>query len=151
MKLSSVARGILGIAIGLAVGVGGYTFFYAKGASYMTNNPGSCANCHVMQEHYNAWAKSSHHAVATCNDCHTPAGLVAKYATKASNGFWHSFAFTSGRFPDPLQIKPHNREITEKACRKCHSDIVEAIEAPHQDSPQTSCLRCHSSVGHQVR
>lgn len=151
MNLSSITRSLFGIAIGLAVGIGGYTFFYAKGASYMTNNPASCANCHVMQEHYDAWAKSSHHAVAVCNDCHTPPGLVAKYATKASNGFWHSFAFTSGRFPDPLRIKPRNKEITEQACRKCHSDMVEAIESPHQDSPQTSCLRCHASVGHQVR
>jgi cytochrome c nitrite reductase small subunit len=151
MKSSSIARAVLGIAIGLTVGLGGYTFFYAKGASYLTNNPGACANCHVMREHYDAWIKSSHHTVAACNDCHTPPGLVAKYATKASNGFWHSFAFTSGRFPDPLRIKPHNREITEQACRKCHGEIVEAIEAPHQDGQQTSCVRCHTSVGHQVR
>ena len=151
MTSPTLARWVLGIAIGLAAGVGGYTFFYAKGGSYLTNNPGACANCHIMQEHYDAWIKSSHHTVATCNDCHTPPGLVAKYATKASNGFWHSLAFTSGRFPDPLRIKPHNRDITEQACRKCHSEIVEAIEAPHADSPQTSCVRCHTSVGHQVR
>jgi len=117
----------------------------------MTNDPSACANCHIMQDYYDAWIKSSHRSVAVCNDCHTPKGFVAKYATKASNGFWHSFAFTSGRFPDPLRIKPHNREITEQACRKCHSEIVEAIETPQEESQQLSCIRCHSSVGHRVR
>lgn len=151
MKPSTVSRAVLGIAIGLAIGVGGYTFIYAKGGSYLTNDPSACANCHIMQDYYDAWLKSSHRSVAVCNDCHTPPGVVAKYATKASNGFWHSFAFTSGRFPDPLRIKPHNREITEQACRKCHSEIVEAIETHEDEGPGLSCVRCHSSVGHRVR
>ena len=151
MRSSTVSRAVLGVAIGLAIGIGGYTFIYAKGGSYLTNDPSACANCHIMQDYYDGWIKSSHRSVAVCNDCHTPPGFVAKYATKASNGFWHSFAFTSGRFPDPLQIKPHNREITERACRKCHSEIVDAIETPHEESPQLSCIRCHSSVGHRVR
>src|ERR1044072_3026900 len=129
-------------------GVGGYTYIYAKGYSYLTNNPAACADCHIMQEHYDGWIKSSHRAVATCNECHTPLGFIAKYRTKASNGFWHSFAFTSGRFPEPLRIKPHNREVTEQACRKCHQEIVEAIEGLHSDGHNLSCIRCHSSVGH---
>jgi cytochrome c nitrite reductase small subunit len=141
------AECVLAAAIGLAIGVGGYTFLYAKGSSYLTDNPAACANCHIMREHYDGWTKSSHRTVAVCNDCHTPAGFVSKYTTKAANGFWHSFAFTTGRFPEPLRIKPHNREITEQACRTCHRDIVEAIEGPHE-SATLSCVRCHSSVGH---
>lgn len=139
---------VLACFLGIAVGVGGYTFIYAKGGSYLTNNPQACANCHIMEEHYSAWIQSSHRSVATCNDCHTPPGLIGKYATKASNGFWHSFAFTTGRFPDPIQIKQHNRDIAESACRKCHSEIVSSIEAPHHDDSQMSCIRCHSTVGH---
>ncbi|HKG21756.1 MAG TPA: cytochrome c nitrite reductase small subunit [Blastocatellia bacterium] len=148
MRSPQLARMVLGVAVGLFIGVGGYTFIYAKGGSYLTNNPAACANCHIMQEHYDGWIKSSHRAVAVCNDCHTPPGFVAKYATKASNGFWHSFAFTSGQFPEPLRIKPHNREVTEKACRKCHEEIVDAIEGPHRNSADLSCIRCHNSVGH---
>lgn len=151
LKARTLKLILLGTIIGLAAGIGCYTFVYAKGYSYMTNDPGACANCHIMQQHFDAWTKSSHRAVAACNDCHTPPGLIAKYATKASNGFWHSFAFTSGRFPEPLRIKPHNREVTEKACRKCHDNIVEAIEGVHQDRSDLSCVRCHSSVGHQTR
>ena len=138
----------IGTAIGLAVGIGVYTFVYAKGASYLTNNPAACANCHIMREHYDGWTKSSHRAVAVCNDCHTPPGVVAKYATKAANGFRHSLAFTTGRFPEPLQITPHNRKITETACRTCHQDILQAIEASHPLTGTLQCVRCHSSVGH---
>ncbi|HEX8127895.1 MAG TPA: cytochrome c nitrite reductase small subunit [Pyrinomonadaceae bacterium] len=138
----------VGIALGAAIGIGGYTFIYAKGYSYLTNDPGACANCHIMREQYDGWVKSSHRAVAVCNDCHTPPGTFGKYMTKASNGFWHSFYFTLGGYPDPIQITRRNRKITEQACRKCHAEIVEAIEGPHKGTPELSCVRCHSTVGH---
>ncbi|MGH7495784.1 MAG: cytochrome c nitrite reductase small subunit [bacterium] len=139
---------VVGTAIGLAMGIGIYTFIYAQGYSYLTDDPAACANCHVMQEQYQGWRKSSHRAVAVCNDCHTPPGFLGKYATKATNGFWHSFAFTSGRFHEPIAIKRHNREVTEQACRKCHQDIVEAIDTQHREGRQLDCLRCHGAVGH---
>ena len=148
MNLRGIEALVIGTAIGLAVGIGAYTFVYAKGASYLTNDPAACANCHIMREHYDGWTKSSHRAVAVCNDCHTPPGVVAKYATKAMNGFRHSLAFTTGRFPEPLQIAPHNRRITETACRTCHQDIVQAIEASHHTGGTLECVRCHGSVGH---
>jgi cytochrome c nitrite reductase small subunit len=143
-----VVESVLGAAIGLVLGVCGYTFLYAKGSSYLTNDPAACANCHIMRQHYNGWVKSSHRAVAKCNDCHTPPGLVATYATKATNGFWHSFAFTTGRFAEPLRIKPHNLEISERSCRTCHADIVTAIAEPHRGAAGGWCTRCHSGVGH---
>lgn len=38
-----VAQGIiLGVALGLTVGVGAYTFVYARGYSYMTDNAEAC-------------------------------------------------------------------------------------------------------------
>jgi cytochrome c nitrite reductase small subunit len=132
--------------LGALVAVGAYTFIYAKGFAYMTSDP-ACANCHIMENHYRAWMKSSHRTVATCNDCHTPPGLIPKYTVKAINGFNHSLAFTTGRFPEPLRITPLNENATEKACRKCHHDIVDAIEAG-PGMPRLSCIRCHSTVGH---
>lgn len=134
-------------ALGMFIAVSAYTFIYAKGYSYMTNDPAACANCHIMEDHYRAWTKSSHRAVAVCNDCHTPPGLVPKYTVKAINGFNHSLAFTTGRFPEPLRITRMNFDVTEKACRKCHAAIVEAIEGPAPGNG-LSCIRCHSTVGH---
>ena len=136
---------VFGTAIGAAIGIGAYTFVYAKGGSYLTDDPSACANCHVMNDHYSAWLKSSHRSVAVCNDCHTPSGFVAKYGTKASNGFWHSYAFTTGDFADPLRIKPHNLEIANEACRKCHSEMTASMGI-HGGS--VSCASCHQFVGH---
>jgi cytochrome c nitrite reductase small subunit len=72
---------IAALLIGTAAGLGTYTFAYTKGASYLTDDPAACANFHAMKEQYDGWVKSSHRAVATCNDCHTPHTIVGKYAT----------------------------------------------------------------------
>lgn len=140
----------LAALFGIAFGVGIFTFGYAEGYSYLLNDPSACANCHIMDAHYTAWRHGPHRSVATCNDCHTPPGLVPKYMTKASNGFWHSFAFTTGRFPDPIRIKEHNRLIAEKACWKCHAAITDMIDPLHDPAaPESlSCLRCHDETGH---
>jgi cytochrome c nitrite reductase small subunit len=135
--------------LGLAAGVGGYTFVYARGASYLTDDPAACANCHVMREYYVAWQKSSHRAVAVCNDCHTPSGFVSKYATKAQNGFWHSYAFTTGEFPDYMHATSRNREVAEASCMKCHAAITHALTSVAGEP--LSCVRCHAAVGHSLR
>ena len=136
--------------VGLIIGIGSFTFVYAKGYSYLTNDPRACANCHVMQDHFDAWTRSSHHSVAVCNDCHTPPGLLPKYATKARNGFWHSFYFTTGGYPDPLRITPRNHRVTEQACRKCHAELTVAIDPLHAESGVggIECTSCHNEVGH---
>ena len=69
--------------------------------------------------------RSSRGAVATCNDGHTPHALVPKYVTKARDGFWHSYYFTVGGYPDPLRITPRNHAVTEQAFRLCHSTVGE--------------------------
>jgi cytochrome c nitrite reductase small subunit len=136
-------------AVGVAVGIGLFTFGYARGASYLTDRPEACANCHVMREHHEGWRKSSHRAAAVCNDCHTPAGLVPRYAAKAVNGFFHSTAFTTGRFPDVIRITARNRAVTEGACLGCHAGMVDAI-ARVQGHPATrGCIVCHAGVGHR--
>ena len=113
-KRGVAAPVLLAVIAGLLIGVGVYTFGYARGASYMTDNPAACANCHVMQDQYQSWMKGSHGKVAVCNDCHTPPGFVSKYATKAINGFFHSLAFTTQHFPDEIHITDRNFRVTEK-------------------------------------
>ncbi len=139
---------VLAVVVGGAAWIGGYTFIYAEGASYLTNDATACANCHVMRGHYDAWVKSTHHAVATCNDCHTPHDSLGKLMTKAANGFNHSLAFTTGRFHEPIEITPRNQAIVESACRRCHEDIVHAIDRSPRQGDALSCVRCHVEVGH---
>jgi cytochrome c nitrite reductase small subunit len=145
--LAAGVTATLAALVGLLLGVGGFTFVYANGASYLRDDPRACANCHVMQEQFDGWVKSSHRRVATCNDCHTPAGTVRKYLGKAENGLLHSLAFTSGQFHEPIALKPRNVAVTERACRGCHADVVHAIDARPGGRP-LSCIGCHRSVGH---
>ena len=144
MNLRTIQGILLGVIIGIAVGIGAYTFAYAQGWSYLTDDAAACANCHVMSEQYRRLAQVVAPRVATCNDCHTPANFVGKYATKASNGFWHSFFFTTGGYEDIIQIKPHSREIAEQACRNCHGEIVDAIEAIARRHPAGTSRLCLS-------
>lgn len=140
---------VFSVVAGVAIGLGTHTFLFAKGWSYFSNDPQACANCHVMQGHFDSWINSSHRDVASCNSCHTPHGLIPKYASKAYNGFFHALAFTTGDHPNPIQIKPINHAITEASCIGCHQAIVDSISPPHQEA--ISCTRCHSDVGHALR
>jgi cytochrome c nitrite reductase small subunit len=150
MRRSSTVFIVVAVLLGVFIGLGIYTFLYAKGYSYLTNNPEACANCHVMQAQYEGWLKSSHHSAATCNDCHTPHNIIGKYAVKANNGFWHSFYFTSGRYPDTIEITKIDHRVTENACRRCHENITAEIDGNvvHGKAEGLQCTRCHNSVGH---
>lgn len=139
------------ILLGVLAGIGSFTFGYGKGASYLSNNPASCANCHVMQGHYDSWLNSSHHNVATCNDCHLSHHPIGKWMTKGDNGFFHSLAFTTGQFHDPIQIKPRNREVTQNACLHCHGDFVHAMLPTEEGKNMLMCVHCHADVGHSQR
>jgi cytochrome c nitrite reductase small subunit len=147
------------ILLGLLAGIGTFTFGYGKGASYLSNDPKSCANCHVMQEHFDSWQKSSHHHVAVCNDCHLPHDFVGKWITKADNGFFHSVAFTLQDYHDPIQIKPRNKTVTQNACLDCHKDLIHNLlpvetTSDSRDAKNNdimSCVHCHADVGHAFR
>jgi cytochrome c nitrite reductase small subunit len=138
---------LLAATLGGIIGLGAFTFAYAEGAAYLSNDPAACVNCHVMRDVYDAWNHGSHKAVAVCNDCHTPHTFLAKYAVKGLNGWNHSVAFTTGNFPEPIRITNLNRDVAQGNCLYCHSDLVTAISHEGSDDP-TDCLLCHSGVGH---
>ncbi len=137
------------VLAGATLGLGLYTFAYAKGYSYLTNDPGACANCHVMNDQYAGWVKSSHRSVAVCNDCHVPHDLLGKYRIKGENGFWHSYYFTTQSFDEPIRASAKTRGVVEANCRRCHGPVVQAMGTPaHAGEAEISCVRCHGSVGH---
>lgn len=138
---------LLAALTGGILGLGGYTFVYAQGASYLSDDPSACVNCHVMREVYDGWHMGSHTAVAACNDCHTPHRFPDKYLVKALNGWNHSVAFTTNDFHEPIRITGLNRDVAQENCIYCHGDMVVAISHDGTDDP-TDCLRCHEGVGH---
>ncbi len=155
MSLFHVSRRLLLLLFcaffGVLTGLGGYTFYYAKGASYLSNDPRACVNCHIMRDQYDGWQKASHHAVATCNDCHVPHDFVGKYLTKMENGFWHSKGFTFQDFPEPIRMRPQSKQIVLANCTTCHATVVSEITGHLARDEQIDCVTCHSGVGHGPR
>jgi len=140
---------VLSILLGAVLGLGAYTFHYAEGGSYFSNDPKACVNCHIMRDSYDSWQKSSHHAVATCNDCHVPHDFLGKYLSKAENGYHHSRAFTFQDFHEPIRIKPGNAKALQANCVACHRDVThDIVTYGSAGEPSNECVRCHLSVGH---
>ena len=140
---------LFGVMFGMLGGVGGFTFIYADGLSYMGSNPKTCINCHIMRRQYDAWQHSSHHMAATCVDCHLPHDLIGKYLAKSENGYHHSKAFTLQNFHEPILIKSKNSRILQQSCLECHDDMVsDLVAGATSDADAVRCVHCHSSVGH---
>lgn len=142
---------VVAMLLGMLSGIGAFTFGYGQGASYLSNDPKSCVNCHVMQDHFDSWQNSAHRHVAVCNDCHLPHNFVGKLFTKADNGFFHSLAFTLDNFHEPIQIKPRNRRVTQGTCLHCHADVVHQMLPAEKDGEMLSCIHCHYDAGHALK
>jgi cytochrome c nitrite reductase small subunit len=159
----SVLPWILAVSLGVAAGLGAYTFSYAKGLSYFGTDPRACTNCHIMEPEYAGWQKSSHHGVAVCIDCHLPAAFVPKYLTKTENGYRHGKLFTTQEFEEPITIKPAGLKVLQANCERCHADLVANVlggahapraapEGANQAaSEELRCIHCHWTVGHGER
>ncbi len=144
---------VLALVVGLMLGLGFYTWTYAEGGSYFSNDPGACANCHIMREYFDSWQKSSHKTRATCNDCHTPHEFVPKYIAKGENGIRHSWKFTFQSFREPLHITAGNLVNLQENCVACHASLVREIAGltQHGNSTEQTCVHCHADVGHGAR
>lgn len=129
--------------VGLLIGMGVYLFFESKAYSYLSNNSEACANCHVMQDHFRRYLGSSHRNVAQCNDCHSHAHFAGKFYVKLKNGFFHSLAFTTGIYREPIQITRANLEVAQNSCLFCHGNLF--VE---KNGLEQNCLICHKGVGH---
>ncbi len=144
---SGAAFGLVALA-GVVTGLSGYAFHYARGASYLSNDPRACVNCHIMREEFDGWQKSSHHAHATCNDCHVPQAFLPKYFVKIEHGYRHSKGFTFQDFHEPILIKSSSSDVVEDNCKRCHEGLVAEI-IPHGKSVESfGCVPCHRHVGH---
>ena len=138
---------VLAVCVGIAAGVGGYTFRYAEGLSYFKTDPKACVNCHIMRPQYDAWQKSSHHQVAVCIDCHLPQAFIPKYIAKAENGWRHGEKFTTQVFVEPIVVQAKGRAILQANCLRCHGELAHQIAVGASDD-QLPCTHCHSGVGH---
>jgi cytochrome c nitrite reductase small subunit len=142
----------LAVAVGVAAGVGAFTFRYAEGFSYFSTDPKACVNCHIMQPQFEGWQKGSHHAVAVCIDCHLPHAFVPKYLAKAENGWRHGQKFTTQNFREPIVVQAAGSAILQANCVACHAALIEELAPGAHGGPDAvRCVHCHAGVGHGQR
>lgn len=140
--------------LGSAFGLGIYAFIYAKGNSYLSNDPEACGNCHVMREVLTDWQRGDHHHVAVCNDCHVPQGFVSKWLVKGLNGFHHSYAFTFLETPVTIQAASLSGKVVQKNCERCHESLLSdhvsknSVDKQILQNQLPKCIHCHREVGH---
>jgi len=143
------------LLLGVIVGVGMVIVHSSRAHSYLSNEPETCINCHVMFPSYATWSRSSHREVATCTDCHVPHdNIMRTYFFKAKDGFRHAAVFTARSEPQVIQIKRAGVGVVQENCIRCHNDmvsmtrIVEVTGPSHLDTGERSCWDCHRDVPH---
>lgn len=127
----------------------------SKATSYLSDEPETCINCHVMYPQYASWINSSHGNVALCVDCHVPQdNFVRKYYFKANDGMRHSTYFTFRWEPQVIQIKDAGINVVQENCIRCHlemvdmTQLVEVTGKSAQEGDGKLCWDCHRETPH---
>lgn len=153
--------------IGLFIGMLAYVMIISEGASYLSDDPAACINCHIMTPEYATWQKSSHGRDTVCNDCHVPHdSVISKYYFKAMDGLRHATIFTLNLEPQVMIAREESREVIQHNCVRCHEQVLSgvlepgegegiklvstgrtAVTLPHSDLGR-ACTDCHREVPH---
>jgi cytochrome c nitrite reductase small subunit len=135
--------------LGVLAGAGLFVTYLSRAPSYLSDNPETCVNCHVMTTQYITWQHSSHALVATCNDCHVPHDNVAHhYLFKAQDGLRHAGIFTLRLEPQVIQISQRAVPVVQENCRRCHAAVVENVSSGPHGQTDRLCWDCHREVPH---
>ncbi len=143
------------VLIGILVGLALFIFRTSRAYSYLSDNPATCMNCHIMAPQYATWSHSSHRAVTNCNECHVPHdNFVRKYFFKAKDGLRHATIFTMRAEPQVIFIKHAGIEVVQENCIRCHEKLLtdDKLLARsgnfHHFRQDRLCWDCHREVPH---
>ena len=127
----------------------------SNAGSYLSDEPKTCVNCHIMSPHYATWFHSSHREWANCNDCHVPhENFIRKYFFKASDGSRHATIFTLRLEPQVIMINEAGKEVVQNNCLRCHIERVNPVSATNVNGRNYKhgegmlCWECHREVPH---
>ena len=146
------------IASGVLTGLLIFIFYISNAFSYLSDEPETCINCHVMYTQYATWQHSSHARVTTCNDCHVPHNnIFSKYFFKAKDGLRHSTMFTLRLEPQVIHIKEAGIRVVQENCERCHESLISYHETfeyvwaggkGEDDNKERLCWDCHRETPH---
>ncbi|HLN53940.1 MAG TPA: cytochrome c nitrite reductase small subunit [Lentimicrobium sp.] len=143
------------ILSGTLVGILILLIYTSRAHSYLSDNPQTCINCHVMNPQYATWMHSSHKESATCNDCHVPHDNIFRtYFFKAKDGLRHATIFTARREPQVIQIKEAGINVVQENCIRCHKNLIDYVSLiqvtgeNHAEGAGHRCWDCHRETPH---
>ena len=143
------------ILLGIIVGLGAYLTHISRAPSYLSDEPETCINCHVMVPQYASWMHSSHREHTNCNDCHVPHNNFAEhYYFKAKDGLRHATIFTLRNEPQSITIKQGGVEVVQQNCIRCHEDLLEEDNIFNKNKnlvdmrKERLCWDCHQDIPH---
>ena len=143
------------ILSGIFLGILVFVFHVSNASSYISDEPETCINCHVMYPYFASWDKSSHSQEATCAECHVPQdNFFSKYYVKATDGLAHATWFTFRWEPQVIRIKDRGRRVVQQNCISCHIDLVDMVQlvevtAQSADAGEGKlCWDCHVETPH---
>lgn len=144
-----------GTVLAVAVGISLFIAKESRVTSYLSDDPQTCVNCHVMTPVYNSWMHSSHREWASCNDCHVPHNnVVNKYYFKAKDGLYHASVFTARVEPDVIKMKEASQKVVQQNCIRCHVQQVTQekyagwLDGHEENRLGRQCWSCHKQVPH---
>jgi cytochrome c nitrite reductase small subunit len=143
------------ILIGIMTGIIIHVLNISNAASYLSDDPKTCVNCHVMYPEFATWERGSHGRVATCNDCHVPQdNIIRKYMFKASDGLRHASMFTFRMEPQVIRIKDAGINVVQENCIRCHANYLHPValrsigaKSIYEESDRL-CWDCHRETPH---
>lgn len=144
------------LAAGVLFGLAAYLFYISNAGSYLSNDPKTCINCHVMNHEYASWFHSSHREKASCNDCHVPHdNIFNTYYFKAKDGMRHATIFTLRQEPQVIRIHEEGAAVVQDNCIRCHNDLITDNKMlsytdsfDHFRTDGRKCWECHREVPH---
>lgn len=143
------------LLLGIFVGLGLFTIYLSKAPTYLSDDPKTCMNCHIMAPQYASWSHSSHRQYTNCMDCHVPHNnLVNKYYFKAKDGLRHSSMFALRLEPQVIFIKDKGKEVVHNNCIRCHQHLLTDERMKQQSEMYMSlregrsCVECHQHTPH---
>lgn len=140
------AYALVGVAVGLAIVIAQIS----NAASYASDSPAACINCHVMTDAYVSWQRGSHGHVAVCTDCHVPhANPVAKLGFKGADGLKHSAVFTMRTEPQVLRLSETARPVVQANCLRCHASQMGMVRLAGPE--ERTCWDCHHNIHGSAR
>jgi cytochrome c nitrite reductase small subunit len=132
-----------------------FLFYISRAYSYLSDDPKTCVNCHIMTPQFATWSHSSHRQYTNCNDCHVPHdNFFNKYLFKAKDGMRHATIFAMRGEPQVIFILEAGKKVVHQNCIRCHSNLlldpklVSSVENQRHHATGRVCWECHREVPH---